>query len=73
MEKYQNRSGNSPITHYQINDDNIIVEFKDNQTYTYSYRKAGESIVEQMKIKAIEGKGLCAYIHKYAKRLYDRA
>lgn len=62
MERYLNRRENSPITHFQIEDERIIVWFKRGKSYSYSYGKAGKSHVEQMKILARSGSGLSAYI-----------
>lgn len=71
MERYSNRRGNSPITHFQIEDERIIVCFKGGKTYSYSYGKAGKSHVEQMKILARSGSGLSAYITQNVRFLYD--
>jgi hypothetical protein len=71
MERYSNRRGNSPITHFQIEDERIIVWFKGGKTYSYSYGKAGKSHVEQMKILARSGSGLSAYITQNVRFLYD--
>lgn len=72
MEKYLNRSGNSPITYYQIAESSITVWFKGaSRSYTYSYRKAGSYNVENMKRLAVSGSGLSAYITKNVKFLYD--
>lgn len=71
MERYANRSGNSPITHYQMGDDNIIVWFKGGKSYSYSYQKAGRSHVETMKSLARNGSGLSAYITKKVRFKYD--
>ncbi len=49
MERYSNRRGNSPITYFQIENDRIIVKFKDGKSYAYSHFKAGSHHVEQMK------------------------
>ncbi len=49
MERYLNRSCNSPVTHFKITDERIVVQFKDGKTYAYSYGKVGKSHVEQMK------------------------
>lgn len=70
MESYANRSGNSPITSFQINDESIIVWFG-RQSYSYSYRKAGSLHVETMKRLAKSGSGLSAYITRNVKYLYD--
>ena len=54
MERYSNRSGNSPLTHFQIEDDRITVWFSGTaKSYTYSYRKAGQMHVERIKVLAM--------------------
>lgn len=73
MEKYLNRSVNSPISHYQINTDNITVWFKGNpKAYTYPEYKTGSSRLAQLKDKAISGSGLSAYITKNVKDKFIR-
>ena len=73
MERYLNKSGNSPITYYQIEDDSITVWFKGAQkSYVFSYSgQAGRTNVENMKVLAKSGSGLSAYITKNVKFLYD--
>lgn len=71
MEQYANRSGNSPITYYQIEDDKIVVWFKGGKSYSYSYQKAGRSHVETMKSLARCGSGLSAYITRNVRFDYD--
>ena len=71
MEQYTNLRGNSPITHYQIESDRIIVWFKGGKSYTYSYGGAGKSHVETMKSLARSGSGLSAYITISVKFDYD--
>ncbi len=58
MEKYSNRRGNSPITHFQIENESVSVWFKGGKLYSYSSAKAGEYHVEQMKVLARNGSGL---------------
>lgn len=71
MERYANRSGNSPITSFQIENDSITVWFGRKQ-YTYSYSgRAGNLHVEAMKKLAKSGSGLSAYITRNVKYLYD--
>lgn len=36
MESYLNKSGNSPITHYEIGSDCLTIRFKGGKDYTYS-------------------------------------
>jgi len=71
MERYSNRRGNSPITHFQIEDERIIVWFQGGKSYSYSYRKAGSTHVERMKVLAKSGSGLSAYITQNVKYKYD--
>jgi len=72
MEIYLNRSGNSPISYYQIANSSITVCFKGStRAYTYSYRKAGSYHVENMKRLAVSGSGLSAYITRNVKFDYD--
>jgi hypothetical protein len=71
MERYANRNGNSPITNYQIEDEEIIVWFKGRKSYSYSYRKTGKIHVETMKSLARSGSGLSAYITKNVRFDYD--
>ena len=71
MEKYSNRGGNSPITHFQIEDERIIVWFQGGKSYSYSYRKARSTHVERMKVLAKSGSELSAYITQNVKYKYD--
>jgi len=71
MEKYSNKRGNSPITHFQIEDRSIVVRFTEGKSYSYSYLKAGQHHIERMKTLAKAGSGLCAYITQNVKYEYD--
>jgi len=72
MERYRNSGGDSGISSYEIGDDFIIVKFTGTfRTYRYSYRKAGQHHVENMKRLARDGSGLNGYINRYVKYLYD--
>lgn len=72
MEQYRNSGGDSGIASYEIGDDFIIVKFSGTfRTYRYSYRKAGQHHVENMKRLARSGSGLNSYINRYVKKLYD--
>lgn len=72
MERYSNRSGNSPVSHYQINESSITVWFNGStRAYTYSYSRAGRANVETMKGLARSGAGLSAYITRNVRNLYD--
>jgi len=72
MEKYKNSSGDSGVSAYEIGSDYIIVKFSGTaRTYRYSYRKAGQNHVENLKRLAQSGSGLNSYINRYVKNLYD--
>lgn len=72
MERYGNAGGDSGVSAYEIGTDYIKIKFSGtSRTYTYSYRRAGSTHVEQMKQLARRGSGLNSYINRYAKHLYD--
>lgn len=72
MERYRNSGGDSGVSAFEIGSDYIIVKFSGTvRTYKYSYRKAGQNQVENMKELAKSGSGLNSYINHYVKNLYD--
>lgn len=71
MQRYANRSGDSGITAYEAGPDYILVQFRSGTSYRYSYARAGQVHVEQMKILAASGRGLSGYISKYVHDLAD--
>ncbi len=72
MERYQNRSGDSGVSAFEIGTDYIEVKFSGtSRPYSYSYRKAGSVHVENMKRLAQSGSGLNSYINRHVKNLYD--
>lgn len=72
MERYRNSGGDSGVSSFEIGTDFIIVKFSgSSRIYRYSYRKAGQLHVENMKKIARNGSGLNSYINNYVKRLYD--
>lgn len=71
MERYRNLSGVSGVSAYEIGSDYILVRFSTGAVYRYSYRKAGNSHVDEMKSLARKGLGLNSYINKYVKYSYD--
>lgn len=73
MERYRNSSGSSGVSAYEIGSDYIIVKFSGTaRTYKYSYRKAGQNHVENLKRLAKSGSGLNSYINIHVKNLYDK-
>ena len=71
MEHYGNLSGDSGVYAYEIGSSYIVVQFNTGATYRYSYAKAGNYHVEQMKQLARRGSGLNSYINRNVKYLYD--
>jgi hypothetical protein len=73
MERYRNSGGDSGVSAYEIGSDYITVKFSGTaKTYRYSYRKAGQNHVENLKRLAQSGSGLNAYINNHVKFLYDK-
>lgn len=72
MERYRNSGGDSGVSAYEIGSDYILVKFSGTaRTYRYSYRKAGQNHVENLKRLAKSGSGLNSYINIHVKNLYD--
>jgi hypothetical protein len=72
MEQYKkNNSGTSGVEFYEIEKEDIIVQFVDGSIYRYTYNSAGESAVEHMKVLALAGKGLTTFINQHVKDKYE--
>lgn len=71
MQRYKNLNGHSGVRGYEIYPERIEVQFSDGRIYSYSYKRAGERRVENMKVLACQGYGLNSYINRYVKYLYD--
>lgn len=70
---YKDIDGDSNVNSYEIGPDYIAVIFNGaNKVYRYSYARAGQIHVENMKRLAETGDGLNAYIKKYCNKLYDK-
>jgi hypothetical protein len=72
MELYRNVNGDSGVYRFEIGLDYIDVEFVSRAVYRYSYRSAGSTNVEQMKLLARRGSGLGTFINKNVKDRYER-
>jgi hypothetical protein len=73
MKRYGNKSNKSGVVAYEIRSTSIDVKFVDKEeTYTYSYKRAGKEHVEEMKKLAKKGEGLATYIAQNVHDLYDR-
>jgi hypothetical protein len=68
---YENISGSSNVSAYNIGPDFVQVMFGNGQIYNYTYDSAGEDTVEQMKSLALSGSGLNSFILNYAKDDYE--
>jgi hypothetical protein len=63
MENYRNRSGNSNVKHFQIEQDSITIIFNGStEHYKFTYQSAGSQHVDRMKLLALNGIGLNSYI-----------
>jgi len=63
MEKYINETGESTITHYEIGDDFIRVQYK-NDLIEYNTSLYALQHIDKMKSLALSGKGLSRYISR---------
>lgn len=72
MERYRNSGGDSGISAFETGSNYILVKFSGTaRTYRYSYQKAGQNHVENMKQLAQSGSGLNSYINRFVKNLFD--
>jgi hypothetical protein len=65
MERYKNLSGWSGVVAYEIGEDYIRIQFKNNKILKYTYGSAGQDQVEQMKLIAQNGRKLNSFIRIY--------
>lgn len=72
MQTYQDINRDSGVAAYEIGDDFIVVRFKGNSEYLYTYESAGSGNIERMKILAKNGDGLNSFIMKNVKDKYAR-
>lgn len=75
MERYQNLSGNSGVTAYEIGQDSITVQFQDGAVYLYTGQSAGLANLREMQRLALAGQGLSSFIARvvrdgYASKLH---
>jgi hypothetical protein len=64
MKPYQNRSADSGVVAYEITDDSIVIKFRDGGIYRYDHAVTGKNEVEEMKRRALAGKGLATFINR---------
>ncbi len=70
MTKYENLSGNSGVTAYEIGNDWIKAQFLHEWIYLYTVESAGSSNIEEMKSLAQSGQGLSGFISRNVKYNY---
>jgi len=70
MTSYGNSNGNSGIVAFDILREAIVVEFRHGGKYLYDYDTTGREHVEEMKLLALEGRGLARYINKHVRNLF---
>ncbi len=71
MERYKNLGKNSGVAAYEIGDDSITVQFSTGAVYIYTYRSAGNTNIEKMKLLAFAGKGLNSFINTKVRKGYE--
>jgi hypothetical protein len=67
MTPYGNASETSGVAAYEIQREAIVVEFRHGGKYLYDYDTTGREHVEEMKVLALEGRGLATYINKHVR------
>lgn len=70
MIAYLNKHGNSGVKAYELGDDFIRVQFKNNSVYRYTAAITGADNVAQMKQLAQTGRGLSTFISQSIKSHY---
>lgn len=76
MQPYKNLNGDSGVEAYEIQDNALIVKFREANKngyryYKYSSFKPGTFHLQKMKGMAIIGRGLGEYISKEIKKNYE--
>ena len=72
MEPYKNFGENAGVRAFEILKNGIIIQFNDDKGFYYHYdnAKPGKLHVKQMKILALQGKGLTTYINQNVRGNY---
>jgi len=73
MQTYKNQGGDSSISRFQIDTDELLVEFDNGDKYLYNRIRPGVIHVRQMQQLAELGQGLNSYIKQYVnKNFYQK-
>jgi len=70
MRDYENLSGNSGVSAYEIGNGEIVVRFLDGRHYRYTAGSAGADHIATMKRLARTGRGLSTYISQVVRDGY---
>ncbi len=72
MKRYQNLSGKSQVTMYELAKDVVTVRYANQEVYRYSNQSAGRENISKMKVLAQAGKGLETFINANVKEKFAR-
>jgi hypothetical protein len=70
MKRYADKKGNSGVIAYENEENAIVIQFVDGNSYRYDHHKPGRHYVAQLKKLAAKGEGLATYINKYIRDTY---
>ena len=72
LERYRNLNGDSGIDSFEVGTDFIVVKFKTGATYIYNYEKPGRQKTEEIKRRALAGRGVSTYISQEVREDFAR-
>ena len=72
LRPYGKRSGESGVTGFSIQEDSIIVQFRNGDAYLYDGERPGAVHVARMMLHARAGRGLATYITQNVGSNYAR-
>ena len=72
MQPYRNLNGDSGVAAYEMAPEAIVVRFRGGATYLYTYAVTGRREVEEMKARALAGRGLSTFISTRVGKRYAR-
>jgi hypothetical protein len=73
MKRYANKDKTSPITHFAIESDRIVIWYTEiPEPYIYTQSKIGKLHLQELINRAISGRGLSTYINQNVKEKFIR-
>lgn len=72
MKRYQNLSGKSKVTMYELAKDVVTIRYANQEVYRYSNQSAGRENISKMKVLAQAGKGLETFVNANVKEKFAR-